>query len=377
MDPRPALTNYTRTELESLLAASNVEKYRAQQICRWIYRGRVTSFDAMSDLPAELRATLAEKFRVTGTTVSKRHVSDDLTEKLLVALDDGNLIETVLIRDGARKTVCVSTQVGCPVKCVFCASGLNGLTRNLTAGEIVEQVLHVTYALAKEDRVDNLVIMGIGEPMLNVDNLVKALKIWKAAWGMGIGYHRITLSSIGILDKLQRLVDNGTTPNLALSLHAPNDKIRLEIVPTMKKWKVTDIIKAGIEYRKATAKEVTFEYVLLDGVNDDKKHALELGKKLKGTRCKVNVIPFNAVPETPYRTPSTERIDRFVASLGACGVPIMVRKRKGDAISAACGQLRAVVEKERGEETAVVVGQAIAIPKTALREADGGAREEE
>lgn len=375
MDPRPSITNYIKSEVESLLAGLGVEKYRAQQICRWIYRGRATSFEQMTDLGEELRARLAEKFRVLGTTVASRHVSEDGTEKLLVALDDGNLIETVLIRDGERKTVCVSTQVGCPVKCVFCASGLDGLKRNLTAGEIVEQVVHVTQQLPREDRVDNLVIMGIGEPLLNAENLVKALKIWKAAWGMGIGYNRITLSSVGILDKLPRLVEAGTTPNLALSLHAPNDRIRAEVVPTMKKWKVTDIIKAGIEYRKATGKEVTFEYVLLDGVNDDKKHALELGKKVRGTRCKVNVIPFNKVEEVPYREPTVERVDRFVAALGSCGVPITVRKRKGDAISAACGQLRAVVERRKEKETAVVVGQAIPIPATALRDREGAEEE--
>ncbi len=375
MDPRPSITNYTKSEVESLLAGLGVEKYRAQQICRWIYRGRATSFEQMTDLSEELRAKLAEKFRVLGTTVASRHTSEDGTEKLLVALDDGNLIETVLIRDGERKTVCVSTQVGCPVKCVFCASGLDGLKRNLTAGEIVEQVVHVTQLLPRDDRVDNLVIMGIGEPLLNAENLVKALKIWKAAWGMGIGYHRITLSSVGILDKLPRLVEAGTTPNLALSLHAPNDRIRAEVVPTMKKWKVTDIIKAGIEYKKATGKEVTFEYVLLDGVNDDKKHALELGKKVRGTRCKVNVIPFNKVEEVPYHEPTAERVDRFVAALGSCGVPITVRKRKGDAISAACGQLRAVVERRREKETAVVVGQAIPIPGTALRERAGAEEE--
>jgi 23S rRNA (adenine2503-C2)-methyltransferase len=372
MDARPPITNFTRSELEPLLAESEVEKYRAQQICRWVYRGRAVSFEQMTDLPAALRSVLAEKFRVTSTALRDVHVSPDGTEKLLVALEDGNVIETVLIRDGLRKTVCVSTQVGCPVKCVFCASGLDGLVRNLTAGEIVEQVLHVTRRLPAEERVDNLVIMGIGEPLLNVENLVRALKIWKAAWGMGIGYHRITLSTVGILDKLQRLVDHGTTPNLALSLHAPNDAIRADVVPTMKKWKVTDIVKAGIEYKKATGKEVTFEYVLLDGVNDEKRHALELGKKVKGTRCKVNVIPYNRVAETPYRTPSEDRIDRFVRALGSCGVPITVRKRKGDEISAACGQLRAVVEKARKGETAVVVGEAIPIPPTALRPAGGG-----
>jgi 23S rRNA (adenine2503-C2)-methyltransferase len=282
---------------------------------------------------------------------------DGLTHKFVVALADGARVESVSMRTEKRLTFCASSQVGCALKCTFCATGLMGLKRNLTAGEIVEQVLHVKRGLPGEERITSVVIMGIGEPLLNPGNLIKALRIWKAPWGMGIGYHRITLSTVGILDKLQTLVDAGTPPNLALSLHAPNDKIRAEIVPTMKKWSVSDIVKAGIEYKKVTKKEVTFEYVLIDGVNDDRKHALELGKKVRGTRCKVNVIPFNRVEEVPYREPSQARIDRFVNALGGCGVPVMVRKRKGDAISAACGQLRAVTER-----SAAVAGHPVKIP---------------
>jgi 23S rRNA (adenine2503-C2)-methyltransferase len=175
----------------------------------------------------------------------------------------------------------------------------------------------------------------------------------KASWGMGIGYNRITLSTVGVLGQLGELVRQGVTPNLALSLHAPNDAIRGEVVPTMKNVRLADLLRAGLEYRQATGKEVTFEYVLLEGVNDDKKHALELGKKLRGTKLKVNVIPFNRVEEVPYRCPSTERVDRFVAALGQCGVPVMVRKRKGDEVAAACGQLRAVFRaKELRQGTA-------------------------
>ncbi|HEY3226656.1 MAG TPA: 23S rRNA (adenine(2503)-C(2))-methyltransferase RlmN [Planctomycetota bacterium] len=366
MDPRPALTNCTLDEVEALLESLGLERWRARPILQWIYRRRAASFEAMTDLSKEARTLLAGKFRIFGSQVRDRHVSPDRTEKLLVALGDGNLIETVLIREGDRKTVCVSTQVGCPVKCVFCASGLEGLVRNLTAGEIVEQVVFAANLLEAEERIDSLVIMGIGEPLLNYANLVRALRTWKAPWGMGIGYNRVTLSTVGILDKLPKLVEDGVAPNLALSLHAPNDRIRLEVVPTMKK-KIAELVKAGIEYRSATGKNVTFEYVLLDGINDDKKHALELGKKLRGTRCKVNVIPFNRVEETPYKSPSPARVDRFVEALGSCGVPVMVRKRKGDAISAACGQLRAAAERPVSSETAVLVrGEPIPIPREAL-----------
>jgi 23S rRNA (adenine2503-C2)-methyltransferase len=335
------LADLTLREFEERLIAIGVERWRARPILLWIHRRRDTSFDEMTDLSLDLRAELAKHFGVFCTNVRSSHPSPDGTVKQLIGLADGDVIETVLIPDEERRTICISTQVGCPVKCVFCASGLNGLKRNLSTGEIVEQVLHVKRAMPPEERLSNVVIMGIGEPLLNAKNLIQALKIMKAPWGMGIGYNRITLSTVGVLGQLPELVKQNVTPNLALSLHAPNDAIRAEIVPSMKNVRLADIIKAGYEYKQATRKNVTFEYVLLEGVNDDKKHALELGKKLAGTRMKVNVIPFNRVEEVPYKSPSAERVDRFVAALGKCGVPVMVRKRRGDEVSAACGQLRA------------------------------------
>jgi 23S rRNA (adenine2503-C2)-methyltransferase len=369
MELRPAVTNHTLPEFEAVLDTFGLERWRARPILEWVHRRRAGTFEEMTDLSKEDRARLAERFRIFTSTVRERHESPDGTVKLLLALEDGNLIETVLIREGDRRTVCVSTQVGCPVKCVFCASGLNGLVRNLTAGEIAEQVLLVARELPAEERIDSLVLMGIGEPLLNYGNVTRALRMWKAPWGAGFGYNRVTLSTVGILDKLEMLVEDRVTPNLAISLHAPNDKIRVDVVPTMKK-KISELVKAGIAYRNATRKNVTFEYVLLAGVNDDRKHALELGKKLRGTRCKVNVIPFNRVEETPYEAPSAARVDRFVEALGSCGVPIMVRKRKGDSISAACGQLRAVAERAVSSETALVRGEALPIPREALPDPD-------
>jgi 23S rRNA (adenine2503-C2)-methyltransferase len=334
------LTEFTVQELEARLVELGVEKWRARPILLWVHRRAATSFEEMTDLSLELRAELAKHFAVYRTKIQSSHVSPDGTTKHLIGLEDGDVIETVLIPEEDRRTVCVSTQVGCPIKCVFCASGLNGLKRNLTSGEIVEQVLYAKRGLG-EDRLSNVVIMGIGEPLLNASSLIKALRTMKASWGMGIGYNRITLSTVGVLGQLPELVKQNVTPNLALSLHAPNDAIRAEVVPTMKNVKLIDIIKAGYEYKQATGKNVTFEYVLLEGVNDDKKHALELGKKIAGTRMKVNVIPFNRVEEVSYKAPSQEKIDRFVTALGNCGVPVMVRKRKGDEVAAACGQLRA------------------------------------
>jgi 23S rRNA (adenine2503-C2)-methyltransferase len=335
------LSEFTLHELEERLVSLGVERWRARPILLWLHRRSAASIEAMTDLSLELRAELAKHFSVARTTVASTHASPDGTTKYLVALEDGDVIETVLIPDEDRRTVCISTQVGCPVACVFCASGLNGLKRNLTAGEIVEQLLHVKRAMPAEERISNVVIMGIGEPLLNAKNLIRALKIMKASWGMGIGYNRITLSTVGVLGQLPELVRQNVTPNLALSLHAPNDAIRAQVVPTMKNVRLADVIKAGFEYKQATGKNVTFEYVLLEGVNDDKKHALELGKKIAGTKMKVNVIPFNRVEEVPYRAPSKERVDRFVEALGKCGVPVMVRRRKGDEVAAACGQLRA------------------------------------
>jgi 23S rRNA (adenine2503-C2)-methyltransferase len=346
------LSGLTVADLEEKLGEHGLEKWRAKPMLSWLHRRDVRSFDEMTDLSKEARAKMPEMFRLLETEVKGKHESPDGTTKFLVGLTDGDVIETVLIPEGTRRTVCVSTQVGCPIKCVFCASGLQGLKRNLNASEIVEQIIHVKRALGEGERISNVVIMGIGEPLLNPKNLMKALRILKASWGQGIGFNRITLSTVGVLGQLEELIKHRVTPNLALSLHAPNDEIRAEIVPTMKNVKVTDIIKAGVEYHRQTGKEVTFEYVLLDGVNDDKKHALELGKKLRGVQVKVNVIPFNRVEEVPYHAPSRERVDRFVQALGGCGVPVMVRKRKGDEVAGACGQLRArFVASGKGECT--------------------------
>ncbi len=336
-----ALSDFTPKELEEKLSPRGVEKWRARQILLWIHRRDARDFDVMTDLSLELRAKLAREFRIGKTKLADIHRAPDGTSKLLVELDGGDVIETVIIPEEDRRTVCISTQVGCPIRCPFCASGLDGLKRNLTPGEIVEQVIHVKRTLGPEERISSVVLMGIGEPLLNFRNLVTALKILKAPWGQGIGYNRITLSTVGVLGPLEELVRMRVAPNLALSLHAPSDAIRARLVPSMKEVRLAEIIKAGAAYRDATRKQVTFEVVLFEGVNDERKHALELGKKLRGRGVKVNVIPYNEVPGLPFKTPSRERVDRFVKALGGCGVPVTVRRRKGDEVSAACGQLRA------------------------------------
>jgi 23S rRNA (adenine2503-C2)-methyltransferase len=294
----------------------------------------------MTDISKPLRRALASEFPIFSTHVRRRYLSPDRTEKLLIQLSDGYLIESVVIRDGQRCTACISTQVGCPVRCRFCASGLDGFKRNLTPEEMVEQVLHIRLGLGDSETLSNLVIMGIGEPLLNFENLVKVLRIFRADWGVGIGYNKTTLSTIGVrLGYLKELCVQGVTPNLAISLHAPNDKVRAALIPRLK-TRVQEIIRAGMEYKAKTRKEVTFEYLLISGINDRQEHALELGEMLRGTRCKLNVIPYNRVYGLRYREPSKQDLDRFVRLVGSCGVAVTVRKRKGDEINAACGQLR-------------------------------------
>ena len=333
------LTGMTLKELEVAARSLGLERWRAKAILAWVHRRGAESFEAMTDLSPAMRVRLASAFTFRATSVAFRRASPDGTTKFLIRVAGGDAVETVLIPDGARRTICLSTQVGCPIRCVFCASGMNGLKRNLTAAEIVEQILHVQQ---ETDRpISNLVIMGIGEPLLNYEHLVRALSIMNAPWGLGIGYHRITLSTVGILDRLEELVAAGVKPNLALSLHAPNDAIRQRVVPTLPKVRVEHIIEAGRTYKRRTRKDVTCEYVLLAGINDAPEHAAQLAQLLRGSGLKVNVIPWNRVAELPYREPSAARAVAFAAVLKRGGVPVTVRKRKGDEIAAACGQLRA------------------------------------
>lgn len=331
------LSDYTLEELESEFVRLGQPKFRARQTIKWYHEKLATSFEQMTDLPKELRAKLPEGFLFDATGVSKKHESKDGTIKLLMGLADGESIETVMIPEDGRRTICISTQAGCPVQCGFCASGIGGVKRNLIAGEIVEQLVHMRRAGV---HITNVVLMGIGEPLLNYSNTSRALRIMNASWGLGIGWNRITLSTVGILDKVEQLVKDGLTPNLAMSLHAPSDELRRDLIPTMKKYTVNQIIEAAVDYKKATGKDVTFEYVLLNGVNDDRKHAMELGRRVGGTGIKVNVIPFNRVPEFSYQAPPPSRVDTFVKTLGAFKVFVSVRRRRGDDISAACGQLR-------------------------------------
>jgi 23S rRNA (adenine2503-C2)-methyltransferase len=328
-------------ELAVWLAERGYPKYRAGQIRKWIVESPEAGFEGMSDLPKKLRSELAEAFTLWTMKKVARQESGDGTEKLLLGLHDGDRIECVLLRDDrGHRTVCISTQVGCAMGCVFCASGLDGVRRNLTSGEILEQVLRLKTLLPDKGRLSHVVVMGMGEPLANLDALLRALQIVTSSDGLGISARRVTISTVGLPSAIRRLADSGVQYHLAVSLHAPNDQLRTEIVPTNRKVGIASILEATDTYFNTTGRRVTFEYVLLADVNDSDQHARQLAVLLRGRPSLVNVIPYNPVSGLPYKTPSPEQTARFVEILESAGLAVKTRYRKGDRIDAACGQLR-------------------------------------
>jgi 23S rRNA (adenine2503-C2)-methyltransferase len=330
--------------LSENLAQQGFETFRYKQIRRWLYQGRVSSFEDMSNLPKKLRIYLNEHFRLRTTRTIKHQTADDGTEKLLLELPDGGQIECVLLKDGIRRTICVSSQVGCAMGCVFCASGLDGVDRNLTAGEILEQMVLLQSLLPEMERLSHIVMMGMGEPLANIANVLKALEIASCPEGLGISPRRITISTVGIPQAIDKLSSTDCRFNLAVSLHAPNDELRDKLVPVNKKIGIKSVLDAADRYFEASGRRLTFEYVLLSGINDQVEHAEELKKLLAPRNVLLNVIPYNPVDGLPYRTPSTEAISRFRQILENAGIKIKFRQRKGDKIKAACGQLRRIVK---------------------------------
>ena len=342
------MLDLTLDELRAWLEQRGEKPMRAKQLRRWLLVSGAESFDAMTDLPKSLRHDLTQAFAPLASRVAKHlHASDD-THKLLLELPDKKLIECVLIQDEGRRTACISTQVGCGMGCVFCASGLNGVDRNLSVGEIVEQLVRLRNlpgpvtpeADDKKQRLSHIVVMGMGEPLANLDNLLEALEIATSKDGLGIGARHITISTVGLPIKIRRLADLGKQYHLAVSLHAPNDELRSQIVPTNDKTGLSDILDAAAYFFEKTGRQVTYEYVLLHRINDEARHAQELTALLKGRRAHVNLIPFNDVEGLPYRRPTTESLQMFTNVLQAHGISVKVRKRKGSQIDAACGQLR-------------------------------------
>ena len=325
-------------------------RFRVEQVRRWVFERRATSFDLMSDLPKALRAKLGEALTLWRSEVAAHKTSRDGTEKLLLRLPgkrraDGTAgppgeIECVLLRDGARRTICISSQVGCAMGCVFCASGLAGVERNLTTGEIVEQMLRLQHRLPEAERLSHIVVMGMGEPLANLDRLLPALDVASDERGLGISARRITISTVGLPPAMRRLTERDCRFHLAVSLHAPNDALRNQIVPTNPKTGLAEILSAADAYFEASGRRLTFEYVLLAGINDGVEHAAELARLLQHRTALLNVIPYNPVAGLPYKTPSPEAIRAFRQRLLVGGVNVQFRQRKGDEIDAACGQLR-------------------------------------
>ncbi|MHB1422018.1 MAG: 23S rRNA (adenine(2503)-C(2))-methyltransferase RlmN [Gemmataceae bacterium] len=339
-DARRALLEVPFEEMLVWLQERGQAPLRARQMRRWLLAGRATTFEQMSDLPKHLREELASAFRPLGSDIARHLVSRDGTHKLLVRLHDEQVIECVLLQEAERRTVCLSTQVGCGMGCVFCASGLGGVVRNLTAGEILEQLIHARNLLPAEERLTHIVVMGMGEPLANLDALLEALAVAASPRGLGIGARHITISTVGLPAKIRQLADLKKQYHLAVSLHAPNDELRTRIVPTNDKTGLSDILEAADYFHAKTGRQVTYEYVLLRDINDQAGLAAELAKLLRGRQAHVNLIPFNDVEGLPYHRLTQQALTDFTEILRGAGISVKVRKRKGADIDAACGQLR-------------------------------------
>jgi len=341
---KPFLASLTFEQIQFWLEQAGEKKFRAKQIADWIYKKRIVEPDLMKNIPSDLREKLSEHFMCSSSHVIRKQEAGDGTAKLLIELSDGETIEVVVIpaRDG-RRTFCLSTQVGCPVMCRFCASGANGLVRNLTAGEIVEQLYHACAVIERLPA--NIVIMGMGEGLLNYDNLVEALNLFCSADYIGLGTRRITVSTSGVVKNIRRLADEGKQWNLALSLHAVDDETRYRLIPQQTTYSISEILDACRYYHQKTGRMLTFEYALIKNVNDKKDDAKKLARMAADYHAKVNLIPYNEVESNEFERPDDESIYAFKSILERNGASVTLRIEKGSKISAACGQLRAESKK--------------------------------
>jgi 23S rRNA (adenine2503-C2)-methyltransferase len=359
---RPALTGETLESLTARLRERGEPAFRARQILDWLYKKRVSAWDEMTNLPKPLRAWLAETFELLPAQLVLNRQSEDVTDKLLLELGDHSLIETVIIRapqegvglEHSRKTICISTQVGCAMACAFCASGLAGLKRDLLAGEIVAQLLHVCHredartprARAELASFDNIVVMGMGEPLANYDATLQALRIVNAEWGLGFGARRITLSTSGLVPKILRLADEELGFRLAISLHGATDEVRERIMPVNKAYPLAALIPAIRTFSARHGRMVTLEFILIEDVNDSLEQAGKLRDIALDLHAHVNLIPYNTVAGLDWRRPSLTRQEKFADVLRAARVSVTLRREKGHDIDAACGQLRLRTERE-------------------------------
>lgn len=332
------LLDFTLDEFSSWLKENGESAFRAKQVYSWIYK-EVWNFDDMRNLPKSLKEKLKENFKIVIPEIVEEFRSkDDDTRKLLLALEDGNLIECVIMKYKHGNTICISTQVGCRMGCKFCASTIDGRVRNLTSGEILSEIMIAQKTLG--ERISNIVLMGSGEPLDNYDNVVKFLKEVNAEYGLNIGQRHITISTCGLVPKIYELADEGLTITLAISLHAFSDEKRKEIMPIANKYSIKEILDACDYYIKKTNRRVTFEYALVKDVNDGNEDAKALGQLLKGMLCHVNLIPVNEIKENSFKRSSNKRIEEFAEILKSKGIEATVRREMGSDINAACGQLR-------------------------------------
>ncbi len=334
--------------MQEFFLAQGEKPFRATQVIQWIHQYGVDDFDAMTNLAKELRTRLKEIAEIRAPQIMQDQLAADGTRKWLLRLDDGNAIEAVFIPEEDRGTLCVSSQAGCTLNCSFCSTGHQGFNRSLTVAEIISQLLIANRALGRDPKgeriITNVVLMGMGEPLLNFDNVVPAIRLMLDDYGYGLSRRRVTLSTAGVIPMMDRL--HAECPvSLAVSLHAPNDALRSELVPLNKKYPISELLEACRRYcADSPRSRVTFEYVMLAGVNDNLEHAHELVRLLENVPAKVNLIPFNSFPQTQYQRSSKEAIDRFRDVLIEAGLTTITRKTRGDDIDAACGQLAGQVQ---------------------------------
>jgi len=343
-EQRSPLFGKSRQELEALLVELGEPAYRGRQIARWLYNRGARSFAEMTDQPAGLRSKLAERCEVGRSTIVTRQTARDGTTKLLLRFADGAEIETVVLPYADRTSVCISSQVGCPVGCVFCATATMGFGRNLSAGEMVDQVL-TAREQSPNGRLTHVVVMGMGEPMLNYPNLVRALRLMHDE--LGLSYRHLTVSTAGHVPGIRKLAAEGLPVTLALSLHAPTDELRAQLIPMSRKWGVSDVMEAVRDYADLTGRRVTLEYLLLARVNDEEEHARQLARLCQGLVSHVNLIPWNPADSfTRFEAPGRERVRRFRQVLEAQGITVTQRMERGGDIAAACGQLAVSAGKQ-------------------------------
>ena len=336
---RPSLKDHARPGLRALFQARGWPAYRADQVATWLYRGEARSLDAMTNVPSSIRDALAAEFEIDSLVVAGRQRSVDGTVKLLLEAFDGARIETVLIPEERRNTLCVSTQVGCPLTCDFCATGALGFTRNLSCGEIVDQVLQAQALLGPEEQITNVVFMGMGEPLLNLPNVSEAIRILTDPRSLAMAPRRITVSTAGVLPQIAPLLEVAPI-HLAVSLHATTNEVRDVLVPLNKRFPIEQLLETlRAEPRINRRRPVFFEYTLMDGVNDSLEDARRLPGLLEGIPSKVNIIPMNPHADAPYRPPPADVVDRFTAALHNAGIRVTLRRDRGRDIDAACGQL--------------------------------------